>query len=74
VDLIPLKGNIDMELVSLSLRFESAFLTFCEDFAINDIGNAEFYLSGKDDLSSYIQSLTDESHGVNLREGYVPCS
>lgn len=63
-----------MELVVPSLKLESAFLAFVEDFSANDIDNIESYLLGKNDYFLYIQCLTDESNGVNLPEGYVPCS
>ena len=63
-----------MELVVPSLKLESAFLAFFEDFSANDIDNIEPNLLGRADFSLYIQTLTDESNGVNLREGYVPCS
>ena len=63
-----------MNLVVPSLELESAFLVFFEDFSTNDMDNIESYLLGRDNFSSYIQSLTDESKGINLPEGYVPCS
>ena len=63
-----------MKLVVPSLKLESEFLVFFEDFVAKDIGNIESYLLSRDDFSSYIQSLTDESNGINLPEGYVPCS
>ena len=63
-----------MELVVPSLTLALAFFVFLEDFYTNDIDNIESYLLGKDDFSLYIQSVTDEHNGINLREGYVPCS
>ncbi|EHH2514541.1 GNAT family N-acetyltransferase [Vibrio parahaemolyticus] len=63
-----------MELVVPSQEFKSAFEAFYEDFAQNDVENAEYYLEGKIDFSKYVQRLSDEAAGINLREGYVPCS
>ena len=63
-----------MELVVPSLEFETAFTDFYEDFAKNDVKNSEHYLDGKMDFSAYVQRLADQAEGVNLREGYVPCS
>ncbi|ALM70752.1 GNAT family N-acetyltransferase [Vibrio vulnificus] len=63
-----------MELVVPSQEFKSAFEAYYEDFAQNDVENAEYYLEGKIDFSKYIQRLSDEAAGINLREGYVPCS
>ncbi|WP_394242971.1 GNAT family N-acetyltransferase [Vibrio astriarenae] len=63
-----------MELVVPSDEFEAAFACFYEDFANNDVENAEYYSDGITDFSKYIERLKDESLGRNLREGYVPCS
>ncbi|EPI3549999.1 GNAT family N-acetyltransferase [Vibrio vulnificus] len=63
-----------MELVVPSQEFKSAFERFYEDFAQNDVENAEYYLEGKVDFSKYVQRLSDEATGINLRDGYVPCS
>ncbi|HCE2343221.1 TPA: GNAT family N-acetyltransferase [Vibrio parahaemolyticus] len=63
-----------MELVVPSLEFESAFASFYDDVAKNDAENAEYYYEGKSDFPRYVQCLLDESKGVNLPEGYVPCS
>ncbi|EHZ2746685.1 GNAT family N-acetyltransferase, partial [Vibrio vulnificus] len=63
-----------MELVVPSQEFKSAFECFYEDFAQNDVENAEYYLEGKIDFSKYVQRLSDEAAGINLRDGYVPCS
>ncbi|MEI8593566.1 GNAT family N-acetyltransferase [Photobacterium sp. Hal280] len=63
-----------MELVVPSPEFQSAFAHFYDDFAQNDAENAEYYLEGKTDFSKYVQRLSDEAAGINLPEGYVPCS
>ena len=67
-------GEIHMKLIVPSLEFESAFADFYNDFAMNDIENSEHYHEGKLSFSAYIQRLSDESQGINLRENYVPCS
>ncbi|EHA1127684.1 GNAT family N-acetyltransferase [Vibrio navarrensis] len=63
-----------MELVVPSLEFESAFASFYDDFAKNDVENAEYYYEGISDFPRYVQRLLDEAKGINLPEGYVPCS
>ena len=63
-----------MELVPPSSELESAFLAMYKDFADNDPENSEYYSESIADFSLYIQRLNDEAEGVNLREGYVPCS
>ncbi|PMH42614.1 GNAT family N-acetyltransferase [Vibrio sp. 10N.286.49.B3] len=63
-----------MELVVPSQEFKSAFEYFYRDFVQNDVENADYYLEGQTDFSKYVQRLSDEAAGINLREGYVPCS
>lgn len=63
-----------MELAVPSLEFEAAFAKFHDDFARNDVENAEYYDQGKSNFPMYVQRLIDESKGMNLRAGYVPCS
>jgi predicted acetyltransferase len=63
-----------MDLVVPSQAFKSAFERFYDDFAQNDVENAAYYLEGKTDFPKYLQRLRDEAAGINLREGYVPCS
>ncbi|NGN96366.1 GNAT family N-acetyltransferase [Grimontia sp. S25] len=63
-----------MKLVTPSSGYEKAFHAFYDDFSKNDPENANYYQAAKVDFSGYIQSLLDESKGINLREGFVPCS
>ena len=63
-----------MKLVSPSFEYQPAFLAFYQDFESNDNINVEYYREGVDDFDAYIQRLTDEASGINLRQGYVPCS
>ncbi|CZF86965.1 GNAT family N-acetyltransferase [Grimontia marina] len=63
-----------MKLVTPSSGYEKAFHAFCDDFSKNDPENADYYQASKIDFSGYVQSLFDESKGINLREGVVPCS
>ena len=62
-----------MELISPNLEYMKAFQRFYDDYAQNDVENAEYYQNGKNNFEQYVQSLIDESNGVNLPEGYVPC-
>lgn len=63
-----------MELVVPSLAFKAAFENFYNDFAQHDVENAEKYLEGHREFPNYVQRLSDEAMGLNLRKGYVPCS
>ncbi|PSU35814.1 GNAT family N-acetyltransferase [Photobacterium lutimaris] len=62
-----------MKLVSPCREYALAFQRFYNDFATNDPENAQYYLGGKKNFERYVKSLIDESNGVNLRDGYVPC-
>ncbi|MGF1777302.1 GNAT family N-acetyltransferase [Vibrio nomapromontoriensis] len=63
-----------MKLVSPSMKFEAAFSEFYNDFSKHDAGNSDYYREGVLDFSGYVQRLLDEAQGVNLKQGYVPCS
>ncbi|CAM4132900.1 GNAT family N-acetyltransferase [Vibrio agarivorans] len=63
-----------MELMAPTLELIEAFHAFYEDFLNHDAENADYYKEGRTDFTTYVQRLTDESQGRNLRVGYVPCS
>ncbi|HAS61133.1 MAG TPA: GNAT family N-acetyltransferase [Vibrio sp.] len=63
-----------MFLVSPSIDFELAFQRFYLDYVSNDPINGECYASCLSDFSSYVEQLSDESRGLNLKPNYVPCS
>jgi len=63
-----------MKLVVPSLEYATQFDSLCDDFLNNDPQNAEYYLQGHAHYTQYIQRLLDEAKGINLQEGYVPCS
>src|SRR5688572_5428555 len=53
---------------------ERAFLAMLADFEALDPDNAELYAPAKIDFPSYVQRLLDEERGLNLRDGWVPCT
>lgn len=63
-----------IEAVPPSIEHQHAFLVMLADFDARDPTNAEFYAPARADFSAYVQSLLDEEHGLNLREGWVPCT
>lgn len=63
-----------MELITPSLEFESSFACFYEDFAQHDIENSQYYLKGRTHFSKYVQSLIDETRGINLPKHHAPCN
>jgi predicted acetyltransferase len=44
------------------------------DLEALDPGNAGFYAPAMIDFPAHVQSLLDEERGLNLREGWVPCT
>lgn len=57
-----------------SVDYQDAFLAMLADFDAHDPRNAEFYAPARSDFPAYVQSLLDEERGLNLREGWVPCT
>jgi len=66
--------TMSVTIVKPSTALERAFLAMVDDFAKLDAGNAEFYAEAKADFEMYVQRLLDEERGVNLRDGFVPCT
>lgn len=63
-----------IKLVSPSLTYEESFARFYQGFVENDAENSSYYAEGKTHFKAYVQRLTEEAKGKNLRDGYVPCS
>ena len=63
-----------MKLVVPSIKYLTQFTCFCDDFLKNDPQNAQYYVQRNMHFTEYIKSLLDEEKGINLQEGYVPCS
>jgi predicted acetyltransferase len=57
-----------------SVEYKEAFLRFLADFETHDPAHAEFYLPAKEDFAAYVGGLLEEEQGINLREGWVPCT
>ena len=53
---------------------ESAFLAMLDDFDARGPHNTEFYAPARVDFAAYVQGLKDEEAGVNLPDGFVPCT
>jgi len=63
-----------MELVAPCLELERQFACFYQDFVEHDVENADYYSKGKANFSEYVCQLIEESKGLNLPQGYVPCN
>ena len=64
--------SVDISKPSTSLR--TPFLAMLDDYDAHDPENGEFYAAARLDFGAYVRSLLDEERGVDLPEGYVPCS
>jgi predicted acetyltransferase len=51
-----------------------AFLGMLDDYDAHDPENGKHYSAGRIAFGAYVQRLCDEERGLNLPEGYVPCS
>jgi predicted acetyltransferase len=60
--------------VAPAVEHEPAFLAMLADFDARDAANAAFYAPARADFSAYVRNLLDEERGLNLREGWVPCT
>lgn len=65
---------MDAVAVPPSEEHEQAFIAMLDDFDMNDPHNTEFYAPARRDFRVYVRSLKDEEAGLNLPEGYVPCT
>jgi len=45
-----------------------------DDFDQYDPRNTEFYASARVNFTRYVLDLLDEEQGINLRDGWVPCT
>jgi predicted acetyltransferase len=57
-----------------SMVHESEFVAMVTDFEMYDAENAGFYAAAKQDFARYVQDLLNEERGINLKEGWVPCT
>ena len=65
---------MSVSVVPPSVEYERAFLAMLADFDALGPTNSEFYAPAKADFPAYVRSLLDEERGLNLREGWVPCT
>jgi predicted acetyltransferase len=65
---------MSVRVISPSVEHKEAFLAMLADFDNQDPYNTEFYAPAKSDFPAYVKTLLDEERGLNLREGWVPCT
>ena len=56
------------------LALREAFWAMLDDYAAHDPAEGEFFSRARPDFAAYVQSLNDEEQGINIPEGWVPCS
>ena len=64
--------NFDVSKPDRGLR--GAFLAMLDDYDAHDPENGKFYAAARADFGTYVQRLHDDERGLDLPEGYVPCS
>jgi predicted acetyltransferase len=57
-----------------SIEHKRAFLAMLDDFDAYDPSNITFYAAARVEFGAYVRSLLDEEIGLNLKNGYVPCT
>jgi len=63
-----------IRVVAPSVEYRQAFLTMLADFDARSPHELEVYAPARTDFAGYVQSLSDEERGQNLRAGWVPCT
>lgn len=62
-------------LIEPSKKYKDEFAQMVQDYEKHgEIEYFEMYKSGLEDFNKYVQKLIDNSRGIGLREGWVPCS
>ncbi|EQK41491.1 acetyltransferase domain protein, partial [[Clostridium] bifermentans ATCC 19299] len=66
-------NNIRLEIPSI--KYENSFLEYINDYKVS--GDTEYmyvYRDAYKDFKQYVSKLNNNSKGIDLPEGYVPCS
>ncbi|MCF8020971.1 GNAT family N-acetyltransferase [Petrocella atlantisensis] len=61
-------------LVRPDIKYKDSFLEFVEDVKSTGYESYELYRKAVVDFDGFIKDLCDSSEGLNLPEGWVPCS
>lgn len=64
----------DVKLVKPSILFKDSFIEFVEDVKNTGYESYEHYTKAEEDFEEFVTDLTNSSKGINIPEGWVPCS
>jgi predicted acetyltransferase len=65
----------ELLLIEPSKKFKDEFEQMVQDYEKHgEIEYYEMYKSALDDFNKYVENLIDNSRGIGLKEGWVPCS
>ncbi|GMQ64450.1 GNAT family N-acetyltransferase [Vallitalea maricola] len=64
----------EVKLVEPSILYRESFLDFIEDVKETGYESYELYSKAEKDFNEFIKELLNSSKGINIPEGWVPCS
>ena len=64
----------NVKLVEPSILFKDSFLEFVEDVKNTGYISYEHYKKAEKNFEEFVTDLTNSSKGINIAEGWVPCS
>ncbi|QUH27658.1 GNAT family N-acetyltransferase [Vallitalea guaymasensis] len=64
----------EVKLVEPSILYRDSFLEFIEDVKETGYESYELYTKAEEDFNEFIKDLLDSSKGINIPEGWIPCS
>jgi predicted acetyltransferase len=65
---------VTIDISKLETSHRDVFLKMLDDYDAHDPENGEFYRAGRADFTGYVRRLHDWERGINLPQGWVPCS
>jgi predicted acetyltransferase len=64
----------DVKLIEPSLLYKESFLEFVEDVKNTGYESYDLYIKAEGNFEEFVNDLIDFSKGINIPEGWVPCS
>lgn len=64
----------EVKLVEPSILFKDSFLEFVEDVKKTGYESYELYTKAEEDFEEFVTDITNARKGINIPEGWVPCS
>lgn len=64
----------EVKLIEPSLVYKESFIEFLEDAKNTGYESYELYTKAKEEFEEFVTDLTNSSKGINLQEGWAPCS